>query len=110
MASTAELAARLGVSEDVVAQVIASTSAETASATGPMVGYGRCQNVECDEHGVLMEVSRERHTKTVMAEDMPVAITHTHYDVYADGAEFCPSCMEPRALLPEKPRKIPKMI
>lgn len=105
-----ELAARLGVSEDVVTQILATTSAGDAESAGPMVGYGRCLTVGCDMFETLDEILRERHVKTVMAEDLPVAVTQSHYDVYPDGAEVCPSCREPRALLPEKPRKIPKLV
>ena len=108
--SVAALAARLGVTEDVVTQIIASTSSGDTESAGPMVGYGRCLNSACDMFETLDEIPRERHTKTVMAEDLPVAVTQSHYDVYPDGAEMCPSCREPRALLPEKPRKIPKLV
>lgn len=104
MSTPAEIAAQLGIDPQMVEDVLAASS---ESERGPKIGYGRCMNPECDRFETLDEVPFERHTKTVMAEDMPIAVTRTHYDVFESGAEHCPGCGEARALLPEKPRKIP---
>ena len=77
-----------------------------------VTGYAQCLHPECDQIGVCHEVQMVETRSQVRSPDMPALIisesVHRHLE---DDADLnCPECGFPRALMPELPREIPKML
>ena len=76
------------------------------------VGFAQCLNQACDQIGVCHEVLFVETTTEIRSPDMPsLVISESVHRHLADDQDIqCPACGLPRALMPELPREIPKML
>ena len=76
------------------------------------VGYAQCLNQACEQIGVLDEVVMVEERVQVTSPEIPSLVINesVHRHLADDADAQCAACGLPRALLPEAPRAIPKMM